>query len=193
MLARNANFTVIDFETTGSVPGYPNEPWQIGMVSVRAGRVCADTSYSSLLRIGDRPFNPYAPGRYAMLRDKLVVAPIFSELWPEMTSWLLGPGLVAHNVATERTVLANVAPLHRFGPWVDTCKLARHAYPDLTDHKLETIVSALDLSEYVRDLVPGREAHDALYDAFASAVLLEHLLAMPAWASVSVDALVQCR
>ena len=27
----------VDFETTGSVPGYPNEPWQIGLAPIRAG------------------------------------------------------------------------------------------------------------------------------------------------------------
>ena len=25
-------FTAIDFETTGAVPGLPNEPWQVGLV-----------------------------------------------------------------------------------------------------------------------------------------------------------------
>ena len=42
-------FAAIDFETTGSVPGFPNEPWQVGVLAVPAA---ADGAW--LLRFVDR-------------------------------------------------------------------------------------------------------------------------------------------
>jgi len=187
--ARQACFTVIDFETTGAVAGYPVEPWQVGLVRVREGRVCADEAVGALLRVGDRPFNPRAPGRHAQLRDQLAVAPTPGEQWPELAPWVTGVPLVAHNTGTERSVLARFAPLHRFGPWVDTLALVRHAYPGLASKALEDVTAALGLEPRVRALCPGCEAHDALYDAFACAVLLEHFLGLPGWEHVTVEAL----
>lgn len=187
-LAVEARFVALDFETTGSVRGFPVEPWQIGMVRMRSGRV-SDESFESLLRIGDRPFNPHAPGRHALLRDRLAQAPAPAEQWPEWASWLMGAPLVAHNAGTERTLMRRLAPLHRLGPWIDTLVLVRQAYPGLASNALEDVVAALGLSTRVASLCPGREAHDALYDAFACAVVLEHFLALPGWERVTVEAL----
>ncbi len=187
--ARQACFTVMDFETTGAVAGYPVEPWQVGLVRVRGGQVCAGEAFGSLLRVGDRPFNPRAPGRHAQLRGQLAVAPTPGEQWPELAPWVTGVPLVAHNTGTERSVLARFAPLHRFGPWVDTLPLVRRAYPGLASKALEDVTAALGLETRVRALCPGRDAHDALYDAYACAVLLEHFLELPGWERVTVEAL----
>lgn len=187
--ARNACFSVVDFETTGAVQGWAVEPWQIGLVRVRCGRVCAGESFESLVHVGDRPFNPHAPGRHAQLRVQLAAAPTSGELWPEWAPWLTCGPIAAHNAGTERSVLARLAPLHRLGPWVDTLMLARRAYPTLASKALEEVVEALGLAARVRALCPGREAHDALYDAYACAVLLEHFLGLPGWERVTVEAL----
>jgi len=187
--AREACFAVVDFETTGAVPGYAVEPWQIGIVRMRAGRVCEGESFESLLRIDDRPFNPRAPGRHAQLRDRLAVAPTPGELWPQWALWLTGVPLVAHNVGTERTLLTRLAPLHRLGPWVDTLALVRQAYPALASKALDEVTRSLNLTVRVQSLCAGREAHDALYDAFACAVVLEHLISLPGWEHVTVAAL----
>jgi DNA polymerase-3 subunit epsilon len=181
--------SVIDFETTGSVAGYPIEPWQVGIVRVRNGRVCADERFESLLRVGDRPFNPRAPGRHAQIRAQLAEAPLPGELWPELAGWATGLPLAAHNTGTERGVLSRLAPLHRFGPWLDTLALVRRAYPGLASKALEDVAAVLGLETRIRALCPGRCAHDALYDAFACAVLLEHLLALPDWGRITVEAL----
>lgn len=188
--ARQACFTVMDFETTGAVEGHPVEPWQLGLVRVRGGRVCADEAFESLLRVaGDRPFNPRAPGRHAHLRETLAQSPSPGDVWPGLSAWLTGVPLVAHNTGTERSVLARLAPLHHFGPWVDTLRLVRQAYPALGSKALDDVVAALGLEARVRALCPGREAHDALFDAFACAVVLEHFLNLPGWERVTVEAL----
>lgn len=187
--ALQACFTVLDFETTGSVAGYPVEPWQVGMVRMRDGRISPKESYETFFQIGDRPFNPHTPGRFTLIRDVLAKAPAPGELWPTLNTWLSGVPLVAHNVGTERSVLSRLAPLHRLGPWVDTLHLVRHAYPQLTSNALDEVIRALGLTARVGEVCPAREPHDALYDACACAALLEHLLALPGWEHVTVEAL----
>ncbi len=187
--ARHACFTVVDFETTGSVDGYPVEPWQIGMVRINRRRVSAGECFESLLRVGERPFNPRAPGRHAVLRAQIAAAPSVYDLWPELQVWVRGCPMAAHNVGTERGVLRRAAPLHRIGPWVDTLALTRHAYPRLESKALEDVTRELGLETYVRSLCPDREPHDALYDAFACAALLEHFLSLPGWERVTVEEL----
>ncbi len=179
-------FSAIDFETTGAVPGFPNEPWQVGVVSVHAdGADRLGSSFESLLRVSpDRPFNKWAPGRHARIRAELAAAPALPDLWPELAPRLAGP-VVAHNAGTERSLLQASAPLHVPGPWIDTLALARRAWPAAPSHALEDLVPALGLLPRLQALLPGREPHDALYDAVACALLLLHLLDQPGWGSLS--------
>jgi DNA polymerase III epsilon subunit-like protein len=51
------------------------------------------------------------------------------------------------------------------------------------------VAEALGIAERARALCPGRDWHDALFDAFASALILEHCLALPGWQEVSIEAL----
>jgi len=193
MQAREVEFAVLDFESTGSVEAYANEPWQLAIVLVSAGRVVADTSFCSLLQVGPRPFNPYAPGRHALLREDLARAPRLADLWPQVGGWLLGRPLVAHHAATEQKFLGEAFPLHRFGPWIDTLELARIAYPHSPSHRLEDLIDTLGLDALLRLRCPDLAPHDALYDAMACAMLLEHLLALPHWQGVSLDDLAGAR
>ncbi|MBO7655815.1 MAG: 3'-5' exonuclease [Kiritimatiellae bacterium] len=190
-LAQSATITVIDFETTGSVAGYPVEPWQIGLVTLRNGRVEADTAWESLLRIdGTRPFNPRAPGRHAQIRDQLAASPTLTDCLPALTPRLCGVPLAAHNIGTERTILTRAAPLHAFGPWIDMLALVRHAYPTLPSNSLDSVITALRLDARLQTLAPPERApHDALYDAIACAVLLEHLLALPGWEALPLQSI----
>ena len=193
MKARDAILTVLDFESTGAVAGHADEPWQVGMVELRDGRVTGHYHESYLRVAAARPFNPYAPGRHAELRGVLAAAPPPAELWPVWRPWLEWRPLAAHNIGTEKKFLQRVAPLHEFGPWIDTLKLARRVRPDLGGHALADVCAALDVVDRARALCPGRDWHDALFDAFASALVLEHCLALPGWADVGVEALSQGR
>ena len=189
MKARAAILTVLDFESTGAVRGHADEPWQVGMVELRDGRVTGRFHESWLRVAADRPFNPYAPGRHAEIRGQLAAAPALADLWPVWRPWLEGRALAAHNIGTERKFLRRAAPLHDLGPWIDTLKLARHARPDLAGHALAEVGEAMGLTARAREFCPGRDWHDALFDAFASALVLEHCLALPGWEDVTVEAL----
>lgn len=191
MKAREAILTVLDFESTGAVRGHADEPWQVGMVEMREGRVTGRFHESWLRVAEDRPFNPYAPGRHAEIRRLLAAAPAMAELWSVWRPWLENRPLAAHNSGTEKKFLRRAAPMHPLGPWIDTLKLARHARPDLAGHSLSEVCEAMGLVSRIREFCPGRGWHDALFDAFASALVLEHGLALPGWENVTLEALSQ--
>lgn len=186
MLLREATITVVDFETTGVVGTLPDEPWQIGLARVEKGHLCPDHNFCTLLHVAGRPFNPFAPGRHAELRDQITAAPRLSGLWNELGPRLSGV-LAAHNVATERKLLQSAFPLHPLGPWIDTLRLIRIAYPRLASHRLEDILRSLRLEESARRFAPGLGPHDALYDAVGCALLLEHLLSLESWRDVPLE------
>ncbi len=179
--------TVLDYESTGALHGYPNEPWQIGMVSLKKRKVDPDSMFESLLQVDiNRPFNPHAPGRHDTLRDRISEAPTPKELWLQVRHRLTDYPLCAHNVATEKKFTRAMAPLHRFGLWIDTLRIARKVWPGCPSYALEDLIGTLGLKQRVENLCPARQSHDALYDAVASAMLLEHLLEQPGWGGVTI-------
>ena len=187
MLIRETTLTVLDFETTGSVPRFDTEPWQVAAVVLKNGHVDPQQTFESLVRVDiNRPFNAYAPGKHHKLREEIAAAPEVFKVWKKLEGWVTGRPLAAHNVATEKKFLRQIAPMHRFGPWIDTLALARQAWPEAPSHKLEDLIAGLKLEARVRELCPHGEAHDALYDAVACAVLLEHLLTLPGWEQLAI-------
>ncbi len=176
------DIVAIDFEYTGSSLGYVNRPWQIGLTLLRHGRLCPQHSFASLLQVPmDQPFNQYAPGRWASLREELAQAPDIREIWPELQPWLLDKILLAHNVPVERAMLKQCFPCHQFGPWLDSLVLARMAFPARPSYRLEDLCADLGLQEELEELCPERAPHDALYDCMASAKLLELIFEEPTW------------
>jgi len=193
MLAAEASIAVVDFETTGVCEGHPDEPWQIGLVRIENGCLRMNAAFSSLLRIGDRPFSPYAAGRHHGLRRDLAKAPGLQELWPKLRGRLAGDGICAHNAAVERKFLRKAFPLQPSCPWIDTLKLARIAFSSLASYRLEDIVVHMRLKTKLDALLPSLGPHDALYDAAACALVLENLLKLPEWDGITLDALVHAR
>ncbi len=171
----------LDFETTGPAEGWPNEPWQLGMVELDPGSfdVIDGTMWETFFRIDPkRPFSPRALGRWAGMRDELAAAPALYDIWPEVAKRLSGAVLVAHNAGTERTLLTRIAPLSPWGPWTDTLTLAKRHWPNLSGYRLSDVAGAFGLAERLGELLPGRTWHDALYDAVAGALVYSHIRRM---------------
>lgn len=181
-------FTVLDFETTGSLKGFACLPWQLGAVTLsRGGAHLGEPVFDTLLCVPEtHPFSGNAPGRHAQLRAAIAQAPTAAALWPRLHAQLDATIPVAHNAATERNVLARLAPMTRYPYWVDTLRLVRKAYPLLPSFALDAVIPALGLETELQRRVPGREAHDAYYDAVACALLLQHLLTFPDWAALTL-------
>lgn len=189
--ARECAFVAIDFETTGTVPGWPVEPWQIGLCDVAVGQGTSN-GLSALLGVSaDRPFNRFAPGRHSLIRDELAVAPTLPQIWDDLAPRLVGHPLVAHNAGTERSILRKAAPLHMLGPWVDTLKLSRRVAPGLSSYALGDVLRHFGLDGEVAAACPGLEAHDAYFDAVGCGLLLLRILALPGWEGVTLRQLTQ--
>ncbi|MDA1044351.1 MAG: 3'-5' exonuclease [Verrucomicrobia bacterium] len=189
MQVREATITLIDFEGTGKIRAYADEPWQVGLVLLRRGEIVRESMTSQFLYVSDRPFNPHAPGRHAECREALAAAPNLPDLWPTLRHWFESDAIVAHNIATEKRYLRTAFPMVRMPPWIDTLFLSRAAYPGLKSYALENLVVSLKLSTALDELVPNRGPHDALYDAVASALLFQKLIASDNWRDLSLEAL----
>lgn len=142
------DFVALDFETTGYEKDGKNEPWQLGLAVVRQGRIVETREW-----FFGTPQTPDAE-------------PILSQ-WDDWFPYLDGQRLVAHNCATERTILTRLAPLTKWGPWVDTLRLAKARYPRLPGYSLGELCEAFGLVPEIE----GRTWHDGLYDAVACANL----------------------
>lgn len=192
MLAREIDIVAIDFETTGQVKGQLNMPWQIGASCIHAGTLVPACQLSVFLRVPiEYHFNPYTPGRWAEKREYLASCNSLLEEWPRLCPWLTGHWLAAHNVPTERKILRQTFPMHQFGPWIDTLRMVRAAYPALASHSLGDVLDALDLTGRVEAACPDLAPHDAMFDAVGCACLFEHIISLPEWKNMEATDLTQ--
>jgi DNA polymerase III epsilon subunit-like protein len=186
VLLKETNITVLDFETTGPVADYPDEPWQIGLIVLEKGKVNPEKNLNRFLYVGDRPINPYVPGRHARIRHVLKRSPRLVELWHDIRPFIDGQILAAHNTGTEKKILGNVFPAHSDGIWIDTLNMSRQVWPQLEKYNLEYLLDRLNLTDTVKNIDPGGHPHDAYYDAVGSAFILEMILRQPGWDRMTV-------
>jgi DNA polymerase-3 subunit epsilon len=169
---RQCRFTAIDFESAGASRGMTDSPVQVGLAtwSVEQGHFDPFVSYLHTTA----PIQWSARKVHGIGPEQLADAPSLLMLWPDLKRRLAGAIVVAHGKGTEKRFL-RAFPGHGFGPWIDTLLLARAAWPDLSDHSLGALCESHDLTGRIRELVPTKSWHDALFDSVASLVLLAHL------------------
>jgi DNA polymerase-3 subunit epsilon len=187
-LVRHCRFTAIDFESAGAARGMTDSPVQLGLASWSAEHGHGDAFVSYLFT--DQPVQWSARKVHGIGPEHLAHAPSLLSLWPELKQRLAGAVVVAHGKGTEKRFL-RAFPGHGFGPWIDTLLLARAAWPDLTDHSLGALCENRGLTEQAKAIVPEKSWHDALFDAAASLVLLEHLVDALSLADHPVECLLQ--
>ena len=152
-------FVAIDFETTGYENGNVNEPWQLGAVLVRDLEIVETREW--FFDVEGAPARAHESDALGTLQSSF-------DVW---APYLTGRRLVAHNIACERTILTRVAPLTKWGPSVDTMKLAKARYPKLPSYRLGDLC---EIFGCVPEL-PERTWHDGLFDAVACANLAMRL------------------
>jgi DNA polymerase III subunit epsilon len=177
-------FAAIDFESAGVVKGGTDTPIQIGIATMRGLDLAGVEPFVSYLGT-DRPVTWQASQVHGITTEDLKDAPTFSSLWPEVKARLGGRVLVAHGAGTEKRFLRTF-PLHGFGPWVDTLVLARRLWPGVADYSLETLIRAGGLAAELEAACPGRRFHDALYDCYASLLVLRHVVRQAGLAAVPI-------
>lgn len=185
MTIAETTFAALDFEGAGAAPGQPDVPIQIGIASGRLGE--EPTLFDSFLAI-DRPVTRGAQRVHGITDEQLTASPTLLQLYPDLQNHLGNRPLVAHAHGTEKRFLSAL-PGHPFGPWLDTLKLARKIYPQAQSHKLGRVSDDLGLTPQLRDWVPDRDWHDALFDATASLLILFHIVEELGLANEPLDVL----
>lgn len=176
----NLAWTGLDFEGAGSYNGQEDAPVQVGIGQMVNGRL--NSTYREYLYV-NRQIAPIATSVHRITNAMLAGKPKLIEIWPIFEPWWGKTIIVAHNVATEKkfTRIFNMSatPL-----WVDTLKISRAQYPFAPNHSLTTMLELVKGTDEVKKLC-SFEAHDALFDAIGTLILLRKLLTAKGWETLS--------
>lgn len=157
LLLATRDFVAIDVETTGLSPMFDDI---IELAAVRyADGVQAET-YEQLVNPGYE-IDAFISALTGITNDMLKDAPALDSVLPEYIKFLGESALVGHNVNFDINFLydacvdLNLPPLKN--DFIDTMRISRRMYKDWPNHRLDTLISELDL--------PARYEHRAARDA----------------------------
>jgi len=137
--------------------------------------------------------------------------PPFESEWDRWVSLRRAGLLAAHNATVESGLLRGTwsrpsavpafvgeeVAVAEWGPWIDTCRLARAWAPSLGDFRLSSLVAVLRLAPRLDALAAEhcpphrRRYHCALYDALAAALVLRALCGLEGRSSAPLSQLVR--
>lgn len=158
---------VLDTETTGT------DPTQDCVVELAGAVIEGPLRYDTLVK-PTRSIPPEASAVHHLTdADFNEAMPTLEEAWREMETKLGNEPpviLAAHNAPFDASF---IGALSGGAPWLDTCRCARHIYPDCPNFSNQTLRYYLKLEpDLPRSLAP----HRALYDVIVTADLLAQLL-----------------
>lgn len=161
-------YTAIDFETGN---GYYTSACSIGVSVFEDGALIRQ--YVRLIRPPDSvgAFHWYNVKIHGIARKTLTNEPHFGQLWPALAADIDGQLLVCHNAVFDTGVLRKCLefydiPLPRC-TYICTVKVAQKLWPDLENHRLDTVSAALGIP---------LNHHEAGSDAQAAGMILTHAL-----------------
>ena len=159
-----AMVVVLDFETTGLLPGSGDRAIEIGAVKIKDG--CITERYQSLMNPGRR-VSSFIESYTGITNKMLKTAPPCKEVMREFSEFIQGYDLVAHNASFDKRFLD--AELKRIrckygGEFACSMLVARRLYQNAPNHKLETLVR-------LNRIVINGNFHRALSDAEMTANL----------------------
>jgi DNA polymerase-3 subunit epsilon len=178
---------VVDFEgspRTGVV--------EFGVATLLGGEV---VSTSTRLHAPRAPVPAIDTQCHGLGARDLAGQPPFESEWDHWVSLRRSGLLAAHNASVEAGLLrgtwarpsavpafvGEATAVAEWGPWVDTCRLARSWAPTLGDYRLASLIAVLRLGPRLEALAlehcppRRRRYHCALYDALAAALVLRAL------------------
>ncbi len=168
ILFDEAEFSVIDVETTGLTPRY-NGIIEIGIVKVKGLKIVE--RYSTLINPG-RPIPFYITQFTGITDDDIFNAPLFEDIEEEVSQFILGSVITAHNLSFDRSFLNKeflmIGKEKPVNPQLCTLKLSKKIYPELRSRSLSSLSYFLNVK-----LI---NAHRALPDAEATAEILIRML-----------------
>ena len=155
------NFAAIDFETATSAR---DSACSVAVVEVVEGKLY--DSYYTLIQPPENKYNPFNIQIHGITREDTRYAPSFAKIWPELKGHLEGKVVVAHNAPFDMGVLGACLmraglPVPKFS-YCDTVAISRKVWPELENHKLNTVGSFLEIDF---------KHHNALDDARTCAAI----------------------
>lgn len=169
-------FVVIDFETTTPAGRRP-EPVDVAILTLRAkpGDLVETDRFQALMRPpAHAPITPFDTEQTGITPEMIAQQPPAADVLARLDQRFTNPPylLVAHNAPTEGGLLydyrehcPNLARLDL----LDTVRLTRHLYPDLPNHKLDTLLLHLHIPY-------PRNRHRAMPDVEATAQLFRRII-----------------
>ena len=161
------DFAAIDFETANREP---SSVCSVGVVVVRGGTV-VEKIYR-LIRPWPNYYSRFNIAVHGIRPSDTASEPEFPAVWADIAPRIEGLTLVAHNSVFDEGCLkaAHEAfdlayPAYRFHC---TCRLSRRLYPDLPNHRLETVAEHCGCDLYMH--------HHALADAEACALIAVRMM-----------------
>ena len=153
-------FVALDVETANPNVG---SICQIGLAGFEDGVLVRE--WETLVN-PEAPFNYFFTGIHGLDAAKVAGAPVWPELAEILYGWLTGQVVVCHTLFDQRALdqafaRYGLAPLDC--RWLDSCRVARQAWPALPSHKLSAVCGLIGYKF---------RHHDALEDAKAAGAVL---------------------
>jgi DNA polymerase III epsilon subunit family exonuclease len=132
-------FIAVDVETTGLSTKHGDRIIEIGAVVVEGG--CIGEEFHALIGVKER-IHWAAQKVHGITEEMLIDKPMAEEVMPEFRKFIADCSLVAHNARFDMGFLSE--EFLRLGrgltnPYLCTLELSRSLYPELRNHKLETV------------------------------------------------------
>ena len=137
-------YIVFDVETPNSANDRMSA---IGLAVVEGDRIVEE--FSTLIN-PEVYFNRFNIQLTGISPEDVVDAPTFSDLWPSLKCMLEGGILIAHHAPFDMSVLAKCLDAYgifwkEFAAYACTCQMGRRCYPDLPNHRLNTLCEHLKI------------------------------------------------
>lgn len=160
------DFTAIDFETAN---GSPASACSVGLVKVRDGQVVDRIGWYIRPPLGHDHFVDWNTRIHGITPEMVIDAPGWVEQLEELTAYVDGDALVAHNAGFDMGVLkaACAATFVEVPSYEYVCSLqvARRTY-HLDSYRLPVVAMAAGFEDFPH--------HDAVADAEACAAIMIH-------------------
>lgn len=171
-------FVSIDFETANSSP---LSACSIGVVVFQDG--VPVKKLASLIKPPDEygTFNWYNIKIHKIKQQMVVDAPTFDQIWSCIQEDIAGSIVVCHNAVFDTSVLRRLLEYYRIEVpefrYICTVKVSKKLWPQLENHKLDTVSEALGIQ---------LNHHEALSDSMACGCILVKAMEEQQCSSVEV-------
>lgn len=133
------DFVALDFETANK---YKNSACSLAVITVENGQITKKTY--SLIKPPFMSFDPECIEIHGIEPKEVLNEKTFDQLWPAIyENHLKGKIMIAHNAKFDMNVLRATLDYYKI-PWPEleyacTVKISRAVWPDLVNHKLNTM------------------------------------------------------